>query len=87
MVFINILFNDLLANCNAKAQNSKKCIDIYGINVKEGQPYIPGPSKCKICKCVNGNPKACRNLKCDLAPPPKVRGNFVFIDTPTKIVV
>lgn len=60
---------------------------MFGIEVQEGQSYIPGPIKCTLCKCVNQKPMFCKFMECDSAPPPKVSGNSIFIDTPTKIEV
>jgi len=50
-------------------KNVRNCRDMFDIPVREGQIYIPGPSKCVLCRCIIGRARYCQTLQCNEHPP------------------
>lgn len=50
-------------------KSNRNCRDMFDIPVKEGQIYIPGPSKCVLCRCIIGRPRFCETMQCEKHPP------------------
>lgn len=62
----------MFADISELEKNNYNCRDMFDIPVREGQIYVPGPSKCVLCRCIIGAPRYCKTLECD-EHPPKVR--------------